>query len=377
MSNTKEIKVNITSSSTHRGPEKSTTLNRRYVKRPTKILIEDSKEEIVENLPEPVEEIIETPKVEYHKTSKIEISDSEIDEAKAEAKISHIAPVEVVEEEDVVSEPEVVTPESEDIPPAPNPYQEALDKKKAERDRQLVAEISSKALKEAAIKKALAEMKSEEELKKTAKVSRKAKKEEKTLEKVMRKELKSGVTGKKAEKLEKLSKKQAKKIAKNEAKIQKHIKKGRTGRIILAFAASAACMIALAALVKVNLPNISISVAAAQTGVEASYPNNTPRDFTLSGVYTNDNSVIIEFVGPNETGFTISEERTSWDSNALITNYVKGAFGKDYETVTESETTIYISHSNAAWIKDNTLYKLTASAGTLTKRQIKNIVTSL
>lgn len=358
-----EIKVNINSSSTHRGPEKSTTLNRRYVKRPTKILIEEDKdvEEKVVAVEEKVGEVIETS-----------------------PKISHISiekPVETIEEASVAEEPVVEEPvkeETPDLPPAPNPYQEALDKKKAEHERELVAEISSKALKEAAIAKALAEMKSEEELKKTEKVAKKvSKKEEKIAEKVMLKEMSAGATGKKAEKLEKLNKKQAKKLAKKEAKATKHIKKHRAGRVILAFAASAACMIALAMLVKVNLPNISVSVAAAQTGVEASYPTYTPRDFSLAGVYTNNESVVIEFVGPNDTGFTLSEEKTSWDSNALVTNYIKGAFGKDYDTVTESGITVYISHSNAAWIKDNTLYKLNASSGTLTKRQIKNIVTSL
>ena len=220
-------------------------------------------------------------------------------------------------------------------------------------------------------------MKSEEELKASEKVSKKAKKAETITEKVMKNELESGITGKKTEKLKKLNKRQAKKLAKKEEKAKKHIKKNRVGRVILAFATSAACMIALALLVKVNLPNISVSVAAAQTGVEASYPSYTPRDFALAGVYTDNESVIIEFTGPNDTGFSLSEEKTSWDSNALITNYIKGAFGKDYDASTESGITVYISHSNAAWIKNNTLYKITAPVGTLTKRQIKNIVTSL
>lgn len=347
-----EIKVNINSSSTHRGPEKSTTLNRRYVKRPTKILIEESPA-IVEEAS--IEAPVETTPIENL------------------PKISHINIEKPVENIEPVEE-KPVREETPDLPPAPNPYQEALDKKKAERDRQMVAEISSQALKEAAIAKALAEMESEAKVKKAPKVD---KKEDKVVKKVMLSEMSVGATGKKAEKIEKLNKKQAKKLAKKEAKATRHIKKHRAGRIILAFAASAACMIALAMLVKVNLPNISVSVAAAQTGVEAKYPSYTPRDFNLSGVYTDNESVIVEFVGPNDTGFTLSEEKTSWDSNALITNYIKGAFGKDYEAATESGVTIYISHSNAAWIKDGVLYKLNASAGTLTKRQIKSIVTSL
>jgi hypothetical protein len=137
-------------------------------------------------------------------------------------------------------------------------------------------------------------------------------------------------------------------------------------------------MIALAAIIKINLPNISVKVAAAQTGVEASYPNYIPRDFSLTGVYTNDqNSVVIEFKGPEDKKFTLSEDKSSWDSSALLTNYVKGAYGTDYDVIREQGITIYISYSNAAWVNNGIFYRITAANGTLTKKQIKNIVGSL
>ena len=80
MSRSEEIKVNITSHATHRGLEKSTTLNRRYVKRPTKLIITDGTEEA------------DLPKIEHHKTLKIAISDdSDIKAEQAAARISHIA----------------------------------------------------------------------------------------------------------------------------------------------------------------------------------------------------------------------------------------------------------------------------------------------
>ena len=44
MSNSEKIKVSISSSAAHRGVEKSSTLNRRYVKRPTKLTISDGTE---------------------------------------------------------------------------------------------------------------------------------------------------------------------------------------------------------------------------------------------------------------------------------------------------------------------------------------------
>lgn len=334
MSRSEEIKVNITSHATHRGLEKSTTLNRRYVKRPTKLIITDG-----------TEEEADLPKVEYHKTLRIAISDDkDIEAEKAAAKISHIAVM--AEEEPAAKKP--VIEEEPDLPPAPNPYQAAIDARKAKKAEEAVV-ISSKALKDAAIKKALAEME--------------ATRENKIAEKVMLNEMK-------AEKAEKKTRKKTEKEV-------KHLKKRKGGRILLAFATSAACVLALAAIVKVNLPNISVTVAAVQTGVDAKYPNYIPRDFSIHDVYTDNSTVIIKFDGPENQSFTISEEKSSWDSSALLTNYVKGAYGTAYDTIREQGITVYINHSNAAWVNNGIFFRITADNGVLSKKQIKNIVSSL
>lgn len=334
MSRSEEIKVNITSHATHRGLEKSTTLNRRYVKRPTKLIITDG-----------TEEEADLPKVEYHKTLRIAISDDkDIEAEKAAAKISHIAVM--AEEEPAAKKP--VIEEEPDLPPAPNPYQAAIDARKAKKAEEAVV-ISSKALKDAAIKKALAEME--------------ATRENKIAEKVMLNEMK-------AEKAEKKTRKKTEKEV-------KHLKKRKGGRILLAFATSAACVLALAAIVKVNLPNISVTVAAVQTGVDAKYPNYIPRDFSIHDVYTDNSTVIIKFDGPENQSFTISEEKSSWDSSALLTNYVKGAYGTAYDTIREQGITVYINHSNAAWVNNGIFFRITADNGVLSKKQIKNIVGSL
>lgn len=386
MSNPIEIKVNISSKATHQGLERSTTLNRRYVKRPTKLLVTDGTEEEVVAPVEAIEvpketkiEIDDSPRVEYHKSRKISINEDELVEEKAEANISHIAPMmskEVAKEP--VAEPEVE--EIPDLPPAPNPYQAAIDARKKEQEAARQAEIDSRALKDAAIKKALAEM---EEASYKARIEEETvedEREERIAERVMLSEMSEDRKAEKAEKAEKKSRKLAKKAkrARKTEKETRHLKKHKTGRVILAFATSTACVLALAALVKVNLPNISVKVAAIQTGVEASYPSYVPRDYNLTGVYTNDqNSVIIEFSGPDDAKFTLAEDKSSWDSNALLTNYVKGAYGENYDTIREQGITVYISYSNAAWVNNGIFYRITTQSGTLSKKQIKNIVNSL
>ena len=322
MSKSEEIKVHIESKATHKGLEKSTTLNRRYVKRPTKLIITDGTENVSEEIIAQPERPIETP----------------------------------------------------DLPPAPNPYQAAIDARKKEQKVITPRVVATpKELKDAAIAKALAEMEVNKSAEKAPKVATKKttrkslkkaeKREEKIAERVMLKEMKAD--------------KEAKKNYRKAEKETKHFKKRKGGRVLLALATSAACVIALAALVKINLPNISVKVAAVQTGVEASYPGYVPRDYNLTGVYTNNQTVIVEFSGPDDKKFALAEEKSSWDSNALLTNYVKAAYGDNYEILREQNITIYISSSNATWVKDGVFYRLTATAGSLNKKQIKNIATSL
>ena len=126
------------------------------------------------------------------------------------------------------------------------------------------------------------------------------------------------------------------------------------------------------------MPDISMRVAAMQTGIEASYPSYVPRDFSLSDITSEDGKVILNFKNA-ETGdaFSLAEENSSWDSNALLTNFVKDEYGEDYSIVREQGLTIYMSGSDAAWVNGGVVYKLNTTSGILTKKQIRSIAVSL
>ena len=335
MGMSEEIKVNITSHATHRGLEKSTTLNRRYVKRPTKLVISDG----TENAETKVE------KAEEKAATKTEIKVAATPKMAMSPKISHIRTANNPEPAQIVKPKPANIKVEKDLPPAPNPYQAAIDARKVRPMSRPV--MTSRELKDLAIKKALAEMERKKE-------------EDKIAERVILAEME----------------KDKKKALKDENNTR-HLKKRKISRIMLAFAASAACMLALAAIVKINLPNISVTVAAVQTGVDATYPSYVPKDFSIHDVYTDGAAVIIKFDGPNDTSFTLSEEKSSWDSNALLVNYVKNTYGESYDTIREHGITIYINHSNAAWVNNGTFYRITANDGLLSVKQIKNIVGSL
>lgn len=154
-------------------------------------------------------------------------------------------------------------------------------------------------------------------------------------------------------------------------------KRGSGKRLVLAFFCAAACVAGIIYVIGSNIPDISVKVAALQTGIEASYPSYVPRDFSLSDISSEDGKITMSFKGPEKATFTLTEEKSSWDSTALLRNYVEPTWQSNYVTTHEQGITIYISGSNAAWVNGGVLYKITAQSNTLTKKQLRNIVTSM
>lgn len=154
-------------------------------------------------------------------------------------------------------------------------------------------------------------------------------------------------------------------------------KRGNGKRLVLAFFCALLCVVGIVYFVGSSIPDISVKVAAIQTGIEASYPSYVPRDYSLSDINSEDGKITMTFKGPEKATFTLTEEKSSWDSTALLRNYVEPTWQTNYITTHEQGITIYISGANAAWVNGGVLYKINASNNTLTKKQLRNIVTSM
>ena len=110
--------------------------------------------------------------------------------------------------------------------------------------------------------------------------------------------------------------------------------KKKVRRVILALTCSAATVGLLAFFINANMPDISVRVAALQTGIEASYPTYIPRGYSLKSV-TSEKSGQITMRFENEEGanFKLEESNSTWDSTALLNNYVKVEFSGNYQCV--------------------------------------------
>lgn len=316
--------LNHYSNSTHRTLQRSSTLNRRYVARPGSYT--EPKRRTVK-----VVDVSATAPAISHYARKISVIDSS--------------------EEKKIAEPA-------DLPPAENPYKAIFDQQKAAETIASAHTPSAKELKNLAIDQALQSV-------------------EETPAKKSRRELRA------EKKSEKQAQKDAIKASKQQAKAakkaQKRLKSPHRGRrFALAFSCAAACIAVIGYFIYTNAPDLSVRVAAIQTGIDAKYPSYTPRDYQMSSVSTDpEGRVLIEFSGPDGNSYTLTEEKSTWDSNALLNNYVKPTWKENYDTIREQGITIYISGSDAAWVNGGMSYQIDASAGNLTKKQIKAIVTSL
>ncbi len=156
-------------------------------------------------------------------------------------------------------------------------------------------------------------------------------------------------------------------------------RKGGARRFAIAFVCAAACVGGIIYYVTSNIPDISVRVAAMQTGISATYPSYVPRDYSLGDIKSENEKIEMVFNGPDGASFILTEEKSTWDSAALLSNYVEPVWGENYATTHEQGITIYISNqtSDAAWVNSGVLYTITSSGTALTKKQVRSIVVSL
>lgn len=126
-----------------------------------------------------------------------------------------------------------------------------------------------------------------------------------------------------------------------------------------------------------SLPSLSVRVAAAQAGINASYPAYRPDGYRLTDVTYSKGAVSLKFAanaGPQN--FTITQQQTAWDSTAVKENYVRPNWGNDVIPYAEHGLTIYAHEGNAVWVNGGILYTISGDAP-LSSSQVRGIATNL
>lgn len=161
---------------------------------------------------------------------------------------------------------------------------------------------------------------------------------------------------------------------------QKPVKKQRSAaKRHLSLASGAAALLLLVGYATyLNMPNLSVRVAAAQAGIEADYPGYRPSGYSISGpVAYETGRVQMKFAanGGNQS-FVLGQQRSGWDSGAVLEDYVTPQAGEDYIITREGGLTIYSWSGNAAWVSGGILYTVNGDA-MLSPDQVRRMATSL
>lgn len=152
----------------------------------------------------------------------------------------------------------------------------------------------------------------------------------------------------------------------------------RQPRVASLITASFAVMVLGGYFTYLNMPGLSVRVAAAQADVAATFPDYHPDGYRFTGpVAFAPGQVAINFeANGGTTGYTVTEQKSSWDSQAVYDNIVAQAGDDNYITNSQQGLTIYTFDGDAAWVNKGILYTVSGDAP-LSNEQLLRIASSL
>jgi len=128
-----------------------------------------------------------------------------------------------------------------------------------------------------------------------------------------------------------------------------------------------------------NIPSISMKVAANRAGFAAAMPGYQPSGYRLNGpIAYSPGQVTVNFASnTDDRKFSLRQQPTTWDSNALLENYVTKQSG-DYLTYQDQGLSIYIFNgTSAAWVNGQKMYIIEGDNSQLDTDQILKLATSV
>lgn len=127
-----------------------------------------------------------------------------------------------------------------------------------------------------------------------------------------------------------------------------------------------------------NIPNLSIRIAAANAGINASLPQYQPAGYRIHGpISYQEGEVNVSYKqSGSNLGYKISQRPTDWDPIAALDNYVESDSKDNYQTHSVQGLTVYTYDKKAVWVNGGILHVLDGNAP-LSNQQVERIVASM
>lgn len=128
-----------------------------------------------------------------------------------------------------------------------------------------------------------------------------------------------------------------------------------------------------------NAPNAAFRVAAAQAGVRAVLPGYKPSGFALYGpVQSAPGEVTVRYQSNTDArAYTLKQKASSWNSTALLDNYVATNNHSGYQAMQSKGRTVYIyDDTSATWVDGGVWYQIEGDSN-LSSDQLLQIAASM
>lgn len=128
----------------------------------------------------------------------------------------------------------------------------------------------------------------------------------------------------------------------------------------------------------INIPNLSIRIAAASTGIDASLPSYQPSGYRINGpISYQDGEINVKYKQSGSTlGYQLTQRPTDWDPIATLDNYVESDSSNDYQIHSVQGLTVYTYDKKAVWVNGGILHIIDGNAP-LSNQQVEHIVASM
>ncbi len=122
-----------------------------------------------------------------------------------------------------------------------------------------------------------------------------------------------------------------------------------------------------------NVPNLSMRVAAARAGLDATLPKYNPSGFTYNGpIQYSPGKVTISFRSTtDDRNYDLIQSSSNWSSESLLDNFVVEG-NTPYQTFEDRGRTLYIyGGSNATWVDNGIWYQIEGDSRMSTDQLIR------
>lgn len=144
--------------------------------------------------------------------------------------------------------------------------------------------------------------------------------------------------------------------------------------------AGLAAIVLLGYVTYLNVPSVSMKVASSRAGFSATLPSQTPAGYKMQGPIAYSPGQVVMKFGSNtdDRHFTVRQQPTSWDSEALKENFVAKESNAEPLTYNDRGLTIFLYNGgDAAWVDGGKFYSIKSENSQLDTNQVLDLATSM